>query len=336
MASGLGRGSAVAFLLVLLAPALAGNGPCANTANEQRAACQAGAAEDYRRERAICINESDSSDRAQCFEDAEASRSEELALCDEQHQARLQLCAALGPGRYDPDFDEQDFEDDFTQLANPNLYFPLTIGHRWDYAGGDETIRIVVRNATKLIDDVTCIVVNDVVRVDGEVVEDTDDWIAQARDGTAWYCGEEVKDYETFDGDEPPLPELVSIDGSFKAGREGDKPGVLVPAVPRVGQTYRIEWSPGNAEDAARVLSTSYGYGHDRELDRFVPPQLARTFCAANNCLVIGEFTPLEPEAFELKYYAPHVGRFLEVSPRDHKAVRLVGCNFDPRCASLH
>jgi len=32
--------------------------------------------------------------------------------------------------------------------------------------------------------------------------------------------------------DRPRKPELVSIDGSFKAGREGDKPGIIFSAVP--------------------------------------------------------------------------------------------------------
>lgn len=90
-----------------------------------------------------------------------------------------------------------------------------------------------------------------------------DFFVAQA----IFYCGEEVKDYETFEGDEPQIPELVAIDGPFKAGRDGALPGTQFLAAPSVGAVYRQEWSPNNAEDAARVLSTSYGFGSDPELD---------------------------------------------------------------------
>jgi len=327
----------VTFLVLApVAPAMAGaTGACAATADAQLAACQAGANQALRHDRALCINESDAAARSECFAEAQSARTEELALCDRQHTARLNLCNALGPERYDPEFDPAGFDHDFSQLTNPNPYFPLGIGNRWEYANEAETVSIEVRNATKRIDGVTCIVVNDVVREDGRPVENTDDWFAQAHDGSIWYCGEQVKDYEFFPGDQPQRAELVSIDGSFKAGRDGDKPGMLLPAVPHVGMAYRIEWSPDNAEDAARVLSTSYGYGQDPELDRFVPESLARTFCAANNCLVIREFSPMEPGVNERKYYAPGIGRFLETNPAKGEAMPLVGCNFDPRCSSL-
>jgi len=42
-----------------------------------------------------------------------------------------------------------------------------------------------------------------------------------------------------------------------------------------------------------------------------------------------------EPDALELKYYAPRIGLFLEVDPAEGAVVRLVGCNVDPRCATL-
>ena len=84
--------------------------------------------------------------------------------------------------------------------------------------GANEFTTVQVLNSTKLIAGVTCIVVRDQVFEDGDLVEDTDDWFAQAKDGNVWYCGEEAKDFESFKGDEPRKPELVSIDGSFKAG----------------------------------------------------------------------------------------------------------------------
>ncbi|MEZ5598950.1 MAG: hypothetical protein R3E84_21685 [Pseudomonadales bacterium] len=39
------------------------------------------------------------------------------------------------------------------------------------------------------------------VKVNDELLEDTNDWMAQDIWGNMWYCGEEVKDYEIFEGD---------------------------------------------------------------------------------------------------------------------------------------
>jgi hypothetical protein len=128
--------------------------------------------------------------------------------------------------------------------------------------------------------------------------------------------------------------ELVEIEGSFKAGRDGAKSGVLMMASPVVGEIYRQEWAPGDAEDAAEVLSTTYGYGEDEELDEFVPQELAELLCNGD-CVVTRDFNPLEPDAEERKYYAPGIGPFLEVDLETGDIVRLVGCNFDPVCSIL-
>ena len=44
------------------------------------------------------------------------------------------------------------------------------------------------------------------------------------------------------------------------------------------------------------MLSTTYGFGSDPELDELVPQALAELLCAAGDCVVTGEFTPLEPD----------------------------------------
>jgi hypothetical protein len=181
---------------------------------------------------------------------------------------------------------------------------------------------------------VTCIVLRDLVSKDGDLAEATDDWFAQAKDGNTWYCGEEAKDFESFDGDNPRRPELVSIDGSFKAGREGDKPGIIFLASPKKGDVYREEFSLGNAEDATEILSTTYAFGNAPDLDRFVPPQLGQLFCPGD-CVVTKNFSLLEPGVVARKYYARGIGFFLEVKPDTGEILRLVDCNFDARCAAL-
>lgn len=309
---------------------------CAQTTQALFAACLAEKLDDKLVKKAICINIADEADREACFDELKEERKESDELCREQRKGRLEVCKALGENRYDPNFDPALF-DDPKNPTNPNPYFPLTVGNRWEYVeGSDETVTVEVLNRTKLIDGVTCIVVNDVVAENGDLVEDTDDWVAQAKNGDVYYCGEEAKDFEFFDGDDPEAPELVSIEGSFKAGRDGDKSGILFLASPTVGKVYRQEFSVGNAEDLAEVLSTTYKFGVTPELDQLVPQELADLLCAAGDCVVTKDFSPLSPESVERKYYAPGIGLFLEVKPNNGEVgAQLVDCNFNPRCASL-
>lgn len=307
---------------------------CSATAQAESRACGNETLDDYWIAVGICINESDGRDRAECYADARATRNEAETLCGEQRKARIELCSSIGEARYDPEFEARDFDKDFANLTNPNPYFPLGIGNQWEFKSATQSIKVKVLNATKLIDDVRCIVVRDEVTEKGVLVEGTNDWFAQAKDGTVWYCGEETASFDTFRGDRPMKPELVSNDGSFKADRDGDKPGIIFLAAPAPGQVYIEESSLGNAEDAAEVVSVSYAYGRNAELDRLVPSKLAKLLCAGN-CVVTRNFSPLEPDVFELKYYAPGIGVFLEVEPESGEVVRLVKCNVDPRCASL-
>ena len=98
---------------------------------------------------------------------------------------------------------------------------------------------------------------------------------------------------------------------------------------------YRQEFSVANAEDVAEVLSISYAFGKDRELDRLVPRKLAELLCSAGDCIVTREFTPLDPGSVERKYYARGIGFFLETNLDTGEVLRLTHCNFDSRCAVL-
>lgn len=307
---------------------------CSATAELQEQACQLEARDDSFLAKAICLNIGDTSERLACNADAADALLEATLACDEVEDAREALCGLIGEGRYEPDFDPASYDDP----RNPtrlNPYQPLAIGNHWTFVEDGEIVDITVLDATKEIDGVECVVMRDVVSVDGQVVEDTDDWFGLRRDGSVMYCGEEVKDYETFPGDDPIRPELVSRDGSFKHGRDGDKGGIVMLAAPRVGATYRQEFSANNAEDAATILSTTYRYGRNATLDAFVPPALARLLCRAGDCLVTREFSPMSPDVYEVKYYARGIGQFLATTPGTGKSVALVECNMDSRCASL-
>jgi hypothetical protein len=314
---------------------------CSQTAKAVFKACKNEVIDDYNIAKGNCINVSDPDERADCYQDAKADRKEAKEECNDQLEARQDVCGLIGEDRYDPDFTP----GNFLPIPKGHDYFPLGVGDKWVYEGtfkddeGEdvtETITVEVLRATKLIEGVTCIVVNDVVEDDGELIEDTDDWYAQRSDTMdVWYVGEIAKNFETFEDDAPPVPELVDIDGSWKTGRDGAKPGILIEANPLPGNAYRQEILLGEAEDVAEVLSNTYVYGGYTEdpdsLDYRVPEDLAEALCSEGDpCVVTRDFTALEPGVEERKYYAPGIGVFLEVDLETGDIVQLLECTSCP------
>ena len=307
---------------------------CSAAADALFSACKASAADDAFVAKAKCLNVTDDGDQNECVDELQENRSEAEGLCRHMRDGRRAACRRLGESAYDPRIDPSQF-DDPRAPAHVNPYFPIAIGNRWEYrstSGETDTVEIV--DETKRIQDVTCVVARDLVeKSDGES-EHTDDWYVQATDGSVWYFGEEVKNLETFEGDDPARGELVSIDGSFKWGRDRDKDGVIFQATPHKGDVYLEEFSLGNAEDVTEVLSTNYSHGSSFALDRLVPKELAQRLCS-QDCVVTKNYSLLEPGAFARKYYARGIGVFLEVEVNTGEVVQLVDCNFDSRCTGL-
>jgi hypothetical protein len=155
--------------------------------------------------------------------------------------------ADAGSGEEPPTIDPERFT---AEVTNP--LFPLRPGTRWVYEGPDnegtiERKEVVVTSDTRQVMGVTCVVVRDIVSVDGEVIEDTFDWYAQDGDGNVWYFGEDTREMEGG--------KVVGTDGSWEAGKDGDQPGIMMKAGPRVGDRYHQEYYEGQAEDMAEVLS---------------------------------------------------------------------------------
>lgn len=329
----LGGCTAIACLAtaVLFAmPNVAQAGPCQTSAKQAHIACSYDVRDDYWESKSTCTHISDADEREECFEEAKEARSEDWDECRARVKARLDFCAASGEERYDPPFEPGMFTDIFD---NANPYWPLEVGNHWEFEGEDETIVVHVLDATKRIGGVDCIVVNDVVTDgDGKLIEDTDDWYGQALNGDVYYCGENAKDYEYFEGDDPESAELVAIDGSFKHGIEGAKAGIVMLANPQEGDIYRQEFSIANAEDVAEILSITYSFGDGSGLDEDVPQELVELFCDGD-CVVTREWNLVDPGPEALKYYSPGIGVFLEVE--DGEIVELVACNVDARCDEL-
>jgi hypothetical protein len=271
-------------------------GPCALSAQAARRACAHEVEDDYFLMLGKCANLSDAAERDTCTRIANARRRTAPADCNEVFEARDDLCDDLGQAAYDPQIDPDDFVDpaDIGGSVAPNPYYPLVPGSTWTYADDEELVRVEVTGETVEILGVTCAVVRDVASEGGVVIEDTDDWIAQDVHGNVWYFGELSQNFE--DG------ELVDVEGSWKAGEELAKPGILFEAAPAAGDVYRQEFALGEAEDGAEVLSTTASA---------VTPAAS----CSGNCVLTEEFNLLEPDSLENKYYAPGVGLILETDP---------------------
>ena len=177
-----------------------------------------------------------------------------------------------------------------TKIDNP--YWPMTPGSRWVYREGTQRIVVTVTPRTKVVaSGVTARVVHDKATEDGVVVEDTFDYYAQDRKGNVWYQGEDTTEFENG--------KPVSTRGSWEAGVNGAKAGIVMLAHPRVGRRYREENYPGHALDGAQVMSrrdqAEVPYGH-----------FTRVLFTKN-------FNPLEPKALEYKFYARGIGPVLEI-----------------------
>jgi hypothetical protein len=201
--------------------------------------------------------------------------------------AGVAVLAAAGKsdGRYAPRIDPAGFSADIT-----NPYLPLRPGNRWIYEGrtedGFERKVVEVTDETRAVMGVTCVVVKDTVTLDGQLHEDTVDWFAQDRDGTVWNFGEATRK-RAPDGTFSPA-------GSWEAGVNGARPGVVMPADPRPGGPYRQEYLPGEAEDMARVLTADEA--------------LRVPFGSYVQVVVTRDWSPLDPGVAEHKHYAPGIG----------------------------
>jgi hypothetical protein len=135
------------------------------------------------------------------------------------------------------------------QVTNP--WFPLKPGSVWHYKGFKEGVKttdtVTATHQTKRILGVATTVVHDVVEVNGKPEEVTNDFYAQDREGNVWYFGEET---EELNAQGKP----TSTEGSFEAGVEGARAGVLIPGKPKVGLVGRQEFLKGEAEDHFEVL----------------------------------------------------------------------------------
>jgi hypothetical protein len=179
-----------------------------------------------------------------------------------------------------------------------NPYFPLSSArprfYRAATKSGIETLLIEVTGETKDILGVTTRVVIETAKLNDQTIEIAENWFASDNQGNVWYFGEFTQDY--VDG----VPS--GTEGSWEAGQgEGQgeaRPGIIMKAHPKPGDTYFQEFAPGIAQDMASVISITK-----------TATVMGRTY---SNVVLTKEWTSLEPNSVEHKSYAPGIGLILE------------------------
>jgi hypothetical protein len=186
---------------------------------------------------------------------------------------------------YHPKIDPAKFTN---RVTNP--YFPLVPGKTLHYRGirdGKPTEHaFAVTRETKVVMGVRCAVISDIVTQSQSLVEKTTDWYAQDTAGNVWYFGEDTAEYQNG--------VVTTTAGTWEAGVDKAQPGIVMPARPKVGATYRQEFRPGVALDTAKILSVDASV-------RVPAGSFSRT-------IVTFDRNPLDPSKKERKWYASGVG----------------------------
>ncbi len=192
---------------------------------------------------------------------------------------------AFAEDKYSPIINPADFT---VNITNPLFSMPVGKTMVYESTGEEakERIEINVPGETMILMGVQTLLIRDTVSMNGVVKKDTKDYIAQHKDGTVWYFGEQVDNFENG--------KLKDHHGSWLAGVDNAQPGIWMNATQVVGQDYRQEFYRGQAEDWAKVIAT----GETVKV-------AAGTF---QNCTKTLEWTPLEPESKAYKYNCPTAG----------------------------
>lgn len=136
-------------------------------------------------------------------------------------------------------------------LTIDNEFFPLVVGDQLVLSGDDDgttvSVRITVLDEVENVAGVDTRVVEEAESEDGELVEISRNFFAQASDGTVCYFGEDVDIYEGG--------AVVSHGGAWRAGDGDNLPGIIMPGAPETGTAFEQEHAPGVAEDMSAITA---------------------------------------------------------------------------------
>jgi len=210
----------------------------------------------------------------------------------------ISLTVLLGSGLWllnahaQPRADEEQTLDFANPTAITNPYLPLSHLHQDILEGleGGKKIRIerTMKPGTRIFlvhgKKVAARLMEDREYANGKLTEVTLDYIAQDDSGAVRYMGEKVDEYKGG--------KVVGHGGAWLTGEHNALPGVLIPAHPKVGDTFHSENVPGIAVESDEIVA----------VDETVQVSSA----TYTHCVKVKE--SVEGEAPEYKYYAPHVG----------------------------
>lgn len=167
-----------------------------------------------------------------------------------------------------------------------NQYFVLEPGYQLVLEGGGTKLQITVLDETKVVDGVTTRIVEEKEWKNGELYEISRNYFAVCEQtNDVYYFGEDVDFYEKG--------KVVKNDGAWLAGVNGSKPGLIMPAAPKLGMKYYQEIAPGVAMDRAEVVALA---------------EPCNTPAGKFSCMKVKEGSPLNLTETEYKLHAKGIG----------------------------
>ena len=196
---------------------------------------------------------------------------------------------------------DQVFGADSTNITNP--YLPISKFHRTVLKGNDQGqhLRIVrtLLDRTKTFhykgQKVEAAVVRDrdTDVAAGTLIEKTIDYFAQDKAGTVYYFGEDVNEYQHG--------QPIGHDGSWRLGRDTKRAGVLMPARPKLGDTFVSEAVPNITVEKDKIAAK----GKTQRIAGHTYHHVMR---------IREHATTPKPGDFEFKTYAPGTGVITEAN----------------------
>jgi hypothetical protein len=167
-----------------------------------------------------------------------------------------------------------------------NPYLTMQPGRVLTLMKGRDTLTVTILPDTQDVDGVTAGILEERETKGGALIEVSRNFFATDKNtGDVYYFGEDVDNYKNG--------KVVDHESAWRAGLQGARFGLMIPARPMVGQKFFQEIAPKVAMDRVEIVA----------IDETVKTR-AGTF---EHCVHLRETTPLERDVSH-KYYAPGVG----------------------------
>ena len=169
-----------------------------------------------------------------------------------------------------------------------NGYFVLEPGHQLVLQRGAVRLHVTVLDETKVVNGVTTRVVEEREWKKDVLAEVSRNYYAlceQTQD--VLHFGEDVEVYDD-------KGKFLKNEGTWIAGTNGHKPGLVIPGTPKVGMKYYQEIAPGVSLNRGEVVSLSG-----------TCKTAVGTF---SKCMKIKGTSGMDAKKLEYKFYAPNIG----------------------------